>query len=160
MALTAEQSTQAKAASGLGVLVESVSGKGELCPFYFTFTQSAAIGDINSTVDLIILPPGKWRYIADLSKVYNSAWGAARLLDVGFGAYTQPDGTVVAANQAAIDLSKDVAAAGSYAPGGVLTADGTLLINSKTPVTIYGVCKVATLQAASTLKGILMFMKG
>ncbi len=159
MALTAEKSLQATAAA-TGVVVESVSGKGELTPFYFSFTQSAAIGDINSTADLIVLPPGKWRYVADLSKVFFSAFGAARTLDIGFGAYTQPDGTVVAANQAAIDLSKDVAAAGSYAPGGVLTADGTLLINSKTPVTIYGVCKVATLQAGSTLKGILMFLKG
>lgn len=158
MALTAEKSTLA-AAVGTGVTVESVSGKGEVIFFYVNFTQSAAIGDANSTIDLVVLPPGKWRYVADLSKLYYSAFGAARTLDVGFAVYTEPDGDIIAASQAAIDLTKDVAAAGSYAPGGALTADGTLLINSKTPVTIYATCKAATLQAGSTIKGLLAFMR-
>lgn len=158
MALTAEKSLVA-AAVGTGVTVESVSGKGEMVYFYVNFTQSAAIGDANSTADLVILPPGKWRYIADASKLFYSAFGAARTLDVGYGSYTEPDGDIIAAAQAAIDLTKDVAAAGSYSPGGALTADGTLLLNSKTPITIYATCKAATLQAGSTIKGLLAFMR-
>lgn len=159
MAVTAEKSTQANV-SVTGLPLPSTENKGTPVMFKVDFTQGAAAGDANSTQDLIILPPGRWRYWQHLSKLFNSAFGAARLLDIGHTGYTEPDGDVIAADVDAIDSLHDVAAAGSYQPGDELLVDGSLLINSKTPVTIQARVTGGTIPAAATVKGVLVFQKG
>ena len=159
MALTTEKSIQVSNAAA-GIANDSADYKGSLVPFKVDFTQGAAAGDTASTADLMELPPGKWRYIQDLSKLFHSALGTGRLLDIGHTGYTEPDGDVIAADVDAIDSLHDVAAAGSYAPGDELTVDGTLVINSRTKVLIQGRVTVTSLPAGATIKGILMFMRG
>lgn len=159
MAVTAEKSTQVTAEEA-GRPTDAPDYHGEMRMFYFSFTQGAAAGDINSTMDLIKLPPGKWRYIAKLSKITCSAFGASRTLDVGHTGWTEPDGDAVAANEIGIHSAADVSAAAVIEPGDELVAtDGTLQINSRTVVTIQAKVEGGTIPAAATLKGHLAFMR-
>lgn len=118
----------------------------------FTFTQGAAAGDANSLAYLAKLPAGKVNVLADLSKVYFSAFGAGRTLDVGFDAYDNPQGTE---QSAVIDQfldGEDVSSAGSAllvgdAVGGVHT------FHSKKGVHIVAKCLGDTLPVGDTLLG-------
>jgi hypothetical protein len=158
MALTAEKSVQVTAELA-GRQSDSVDYKGSLQLFRVDFTQSAAAGDANSTADLAILPPGKWRYCPSYSRLATSAFGASRTLDLGHAGYTEPDGDVIAASENAFDTAKDVSAAVAWYPGQSATVDDNVVINSRTPVIIRAKCESGTLPAAATIKGTLGFMR-
>lgn len=86
--------------------------KGKLVLERFTCTQGAAAGDVNSTFRLCKLPQ-RARYISHLSKVRYSAHGAARLVSIGWEAYTDPNtGAPVAASMTGLGSGLDVSAAG------------------------------------------------
>lgn len=160
MAVTTEKSTQVTNENN-GVANESVNYKGLVHFFQFDFTQGAAAGDINSTMDLIKLPPGKWRFLKKQSIVYVSAFGAARTLDIGHTGYTEPDDDVVAADEIAIHSAADASAAGSFEPGDELEGageDGSLIINTRTTVVIQAKVEGGTIPAGATIKGRLAFM--
>lgn len=79
---------------------------------HFTLPAVAVAGDIGTTLALCDLPPGKVRVLPAESRVSCSAWGAARTLDVGVGAYVASDGkTAVAAITNDLVAAKDVSAA-------------------------------------------------
>lgn len=159
MAITAERSTQVLNADA-GKLNDAVDYHGRANLFYFSYTQSAAAGDIASTQDLVRVPPGKWRFLRKMSEVFVSVWGAARTIEIGHTGWTQPDGTVVAASTVAIETANTtVVAGGSFQPGIALTADGTLVINSRAPVTIQAKVAGGTIPAAATIKGVLALMR-
>ena len=147
-----------------GVANESVSGFGGRIYCMVVNTVQAALGCANSTFQLGVLPPGKWRYLSMLSRVRTTAFGTARTLDIGTGAYTNPDGTAVAADEDAIHSAKDVSSATNWNPGQTDELDdaaaefGTLLINSKTPVTITGICKAGTVPVSARIDGMLFFL--
>ncbi len=163
MTVTNQKSTQITNREA-GTINESVTGTGgRMWYFYFDCAQ-AALGCANSTFEFVVLPPGKWRYISWLSRVATTAFGTARTLDVGVGAYTNPDGTAVSAAASAIHSAKDVSAAANWAPGqsdeldDAAGDDGTYLINSKTSVTITGICKAGTATTSARVKGMLAFL--
>lgn len=164
MAVTTSQSA-AVAAAAAGKPVDAINYHCERADYFFIdATQGAAAGDIGSTMDIAVLPPGRWRFIGVGSYLATSAFGASRTLSIGHTGWTKPDGTVVAASAAALDSAKDVSGAiagpGGYSPAGALTADGTLLIETRTPVTIQAVVAGGTIPAAATIKGLLKFMRG
>ena len=81
---------------------------GKLRYFSFDWTQ-VTLGDIASTAGLIKLPPGRWKPVGAF--INTSAFGASRTLDIGWGAYTQHDGTAVVADPDGLVAAKDVSAA-------------------------------------------------
>lgn len=85
----------------------------------FNFTQSGA-GNAGSTATLIVLQKGRYRLFPHMSRLYHSAFGASRTLDIGLSAYTQEDGTTVALADNRFDNDINVAAATATANGIVL----------------------------------------
>ena len=55
---------------------------------FFNVPAVTVAGDALSTFDLARLPPGAVRVLLAECKIQTSAWGAARLLDIGY-AYEQ-----------------------------------------------------------------------
>ncbi len=79
---------------------------------YGSVAALAAAADIASTMDLVRIPQGRVRVLPFLSRIWCSAYGSSRVLDIGTRAYIASGGnTVVAesANQFANDT--DVSAA-------------------------------------------------
>ena len=114
MAVTNEKSTQmTNLDASPPVKLEARQAHGKTRVFAFDFTQGAAAGDATSTALLARIPANS-KVIGHLSKVYHSAFGAARTLDVGYKAYTDVDGTAVAADPNFFASAVDVALAGSF----------------------------------------------
>lgn len=82
----------------------------------FNFLQSGA-GDAGSIAKLRKLPPGRLIFFPLESYITWEAFGAARVLDIGFEAYTEPDGDAVVAAAALFDNDIDVSSAGGAALG-------------------------------------------
>lgn len=76
----------------------------------FSHTQSGA-GDDGSDVTIWTIPAG-CRIIPHLSTLRFSAFGAARVMQIGHKAYTDSDGATIAANLNAFVSAIDVSAAG------------------------------------------------
>lgn len=147
-----------------GIANESVSGFGGRLFFAKVDAVQAAIGSANSTFRLCVLPPGKYRYLSWLSRVRTTAFGTGRTMDIGVGAYTEPDGDEISADEDAIHSAKDVSSATSWFPGqgdeldDAVGEDGTLLINSRTPVEITAKVESGTVPADAEIRGGLMFL--
>jgi hypothetical protein len=84
---------------------------GKLRFAYFDVTQGAAAGDANSTFELCDLPPGRIRLLPQLSLISWTAFGVARVMDIGHLAYIGESQVTVAADYDAIATGIDVAAA-------------------------------------------------
>lgn len=154
MAVTAENSTEITNESATPpVKNDSCDMRGRLRVMRFTFTQGAAAGDATSTQALIKIPPGKVNVHLDLSRIAFSAFGAARVLDIGHTGFTNPDGTAVAAAAAALANDIDVSSAGNAKMTGVVGGEEIFQINSKDGTTIQAVVAGGTIPAAATLKG-------
>ena len=110
----------------------------------FTHTQ-AANGDANSTVELCTLPPGDM-FVVDFSLDIPSL-GAARTVNVGWRAYTDPDGTQVAENLSGflsgIDASSNIKTVIPYCRR----------LRAGTPVTVVLQVAGGQLDAAKTING-------
>lgn len=122
---------------------------------YFEFTQITAAGDALSTAELCRLPMGRIRILPQNSRIAWSAFGASRVLDVGFRAYVTEGNAAVAevANQLVNDI--DVSSAGA----GV--AIGTLLkfdIFSTKGVVVFAQVAGGTIPLAATLKGYIAYV--
>lgn len=139
-----------------GIVNDSHSGKGQLFALFFDADPGA--GDANSTIALVDVPAGIYRYLVFLSRIYYSAFGTARTMDVGWDAYTNVDGTAVLADEDGIHSAQDVAAAGSFSPGDELTT-GSKLFDSQSGVRIRAKVEAAALGAGETLDGYLVFME-
>lgn len=156
MAVTAQKSAQETNRTALPpVLNPAYDWKGKTRKFYFSHTQAGA-GDANSTVDLVTLPPGKWRLLKTESLYVCSAFGAARVLDVGYLAHTKIDGTAVNAAADVIDDGADASAAASKRMGtgtNGLGTDPTILFDSRDGVTIQAKVLGGTIPDLATLNG-------
>lgn len=156
MAVTTEKSTQvSNAVAAPPVMNPAYNIGGDLKVMYFSFTQGAAAGDIGSTADLLTMPPGKYRLLLDQSNVTVSAFGASRTLDVGYTAYTNYDGTAVAADADAFVSAADVSAAATVALTEALAAgtDRTYLVDATSPFTLQAKVAGGTIPAGATIKG-------
>jgi hypothetical protein len=113
MALTNTLSTRLQIAAGtLAGRVYPIEDHGKTRWQWASVVQGAAAGDANSTYELFDFPPGRIRIIPWLSRYKSSALGAARLMSLGFGAYS-PGASVadVAQNLTELFSAIDVSAA-------------------------------------------------
>lgn len=120
----------------------------------FSFTQGAAAGDAGSTMILHTFPPGRVRLFAS-SRIAWSAFGAGRVLDVGYGKFTGPDAVDVAAAPTALDDDINVAAAGKADLFSDATPNSGMWIEivSRTPWSVIATVAGGTIPAGATLAG-------
>jgi len=118
----------------------------------WTFTQGAAAGDANSIARLFILKANEVLDTHHFSIAY-SAFGAARTLDIGWEAYTLPDGTAVAADPNGIADGIDVSSAGRSVVADAPTSNVDSLGPIKADITITAQVIGGTIPAAATING-------
>lgn len=164
MAVTTEKSDQIDNMEALPpVRLNTNELGGRLRIARFSFTQGAAIGDANSTADLVKLPPGKTvTILKDLCRLNHSAMGAGRTLDIGYTAHTNLDGTAVSADVDALLDGADVENAGNIPMGtgtGAVGTDNTLTLNARAAVTIQAICLGDTLTVGETLNGYIVYVE-
>lgn len=118
-----------------------------------TYTHTAAAGSGTGEINLIVLPPGKLRIYPDSSRLVTSQFGAAATISLGFRAYRQPDGTVVAENAAAF-VSAGAAGAGALDIAWVLPAVGFLEVNVDGPgLILFATIAAGNIDATDTIDG-------
>lgn len=164
MAVTTENSDQIDNQEALPpVKLNADELGGRLRIARFSFTQGVAAGDANSLVNLVKLPPGKTvTILKNLSRVACSAFGAARLLDIGHTGYTNLDGTVVAAAADVLLDGGDVSAIAELPMGvgtNALTVTNTFTINARTATTIQAKVLADTIPAGATLTGFIVYVE-
>lgn len=157
MAVTTEYSTEFAAIRDKNLPLDNRDFHSRLRFLRFTFTQGAAAGDVNSLQYLTKLPAGKISVLTDKSKVWFSAFGASRTLDIGFDAYDNPQGTEQSADVDGLLDGEDVSGAGSAAMLGA--SDGGILeFHSKEGVDIVAKVLGDTIPVGATLKGYLVYV--
>jgi hypothetical protein len=134
---------------------------------YFRCGSLAVAGDIGSTVDLALLPAGDVRLYLTESRIFWSAFGAARILDIGHRAYKAIDfdGSLgvqpVAAAPNLFDDDVDVSAAGNAALGSDFVLAGTIAKTqrflSADGVMIFATVAGGTIPAGAILEGFLTY---
>jgi hypothetical protein len=147
-----------------GTKNEAISGfGGRLYTMVINAVQSG-VGSANSTFELGTLPAGKWRYMSHLSRLRTTAYGTARTMDIGLGAYTEPDGDAISADEDAFHSAKDVAAAANWVPGQGDELDdasgefGAPLINSRTEVVVTAKVEAGTSPDGARIDGVMVFL--
>lgn len=123
------------------------------------FQVSALTGALadGGTIGLFWLPPGRKRIIPCLSRITHSAFGAARLLDIGHDAYMPrpPGNTPEAADPDAFVTDLDVAAAGN-----AVAWSTTLKFDmySLDEVLVYATVTGGTMPVGATLSGFCVYV--
>jgi hypothetical protein len=159
MAVTTLKSTQLTTIDA-GKKLDAADYAGSLMPLNFDFTQTP-VGDAASTVELVRIPPGKYILLGWLSFIAADAFGAARVLDIGWNAYIDgADGTtVVAASAAGINNDIDVSGATNTVGLGLALAAGLgrrKLFNSRNGVTIIATVAGGTIPDLTKINGTIM----
>lgn len=154
MSVTTEKSTQIISLDAVPrSLLDNLDLGGNARVARFTFTQGAAAGDATSTATLFKVQ-ARERLVGYLSKLYFSAFGASRTLDVGYAAHTnERTGVAVTADTDAFCTAVDVSSAGSclFDEAGTAAAIEGFVFEGEANVlaTVAG----GTIPAAATLKG-------
>lgn len=159
MAVTSEYSTEYDTAyvSESGKLRPDQAAGRVRCA-YFTHDQSGA-GDATSSVALAKLPAGNVRLLSSQSKAYVNWTTASATLDLGWDAYTDPDGAAVAADPNGIDDGLNVDTAGYQTFGAALTATGgTKLFQSQDGVVIRATSQDTAIASGDDLVGYLLYV--
>lgn len=130
---------------------------GRLRPAQFDHTQSVA-GDANSTVGFVRLPAGRVRLFLFLSRIAHSAFGASRVLDLGWEAYKDRQNKDVAADADGLDVGQDVSGAASYNPVGTVGGGESMLFESADGVVIAATVRGGTIPLNATLNGHLFYV--
>lgn len=125
---------------------------------FFTHAQSGA-GDAGSSVALAKLPAGKVRLLASQSKAYVNWTTSSATLDMGWDAYTDENGTAVAADADGIDDGLSVDTAGYQTFGSALTATGgTKVFTSSEGVVIRATSTDTAIADGDDLVGCLFYV--
>lgn len=136
---------------------KSVSGAA-LAVEYFTFTQGVAAGDANSTIRICRTKKG-YRFNPYNSYIKWTAFGAARVLAFGWEAYTDPDGTAVAASATGLATGLDVSAAGQNSvAASPTTVTHDKIFNGEAVITAQ--VTGGTIPAGAIVRGVLAFTLG
>ncbi len=163
MAVTVEYSTEYLKASDprtYGVMDPDVTAQ-KLHVQEFNFTQGAAAGDDGSSVGLMYFQPGRYVFYPKLSQIQCSAFGASRVMDIGFSAYTGEDAVAVSAAPIAFDENIDISAAIIAAMGSDVAANtgGIFTIKSSSAFSIVALVTGGTIPAAARLTGHIAYAK-
>jgi hypothetical protein len=157
MAVTTQKSTQLTNLDATPpVLEESADYAGRLRVAYFAFTQSGA-GDATSSAEIARLPPGRVTLLGRLSNIEHNWTTASATMDVGWDAYTDPDGVAVAASSVGLDDGIAVDTAGETTIGSAVAA-GRKQFDSKTGVSIRLTSQDVALADADTAEGYLIYV--
>ena len=160
MAVTTQESTEY---TNVFTTVPAVANgttewEGRVRVAYFTHNQSGA-GDATSSVALAKLPAGKVRLLGAASSAYVNWTTASATIDIGWDAYTDLDGSAVAADPNGIDDGVSVETAGSITMGSALTATGyTKVFESKDGVTIRATSQDTAIVDGDDLVGYLLYV--
>lgn len=115
---------------------------------YTETTQGAAAGDANSTLELVRLPSGS-RLILMASRLRWTAFGASRVLSLGYRAYRKADGTTQAESLTALGTALDVSAAGNALLNTLTTPIHTYLFEGDAVLVVQ--CTGGTIPAAAVV---------
>lgn len=150
MGVTTERSTILQTQEGtLATALARTQLGGRVLHQPFDFTQGAAAGDITSTQGLVKMPAGKHKVLG--IGLQTSAFGASRVLDVGYEAHTKQDGTAVNASANAFKDDADVSSAAfSFIPLNVA-------MDSKNGYVVSASVAGGTIPAAATIKGYVLY---
>jgi len=135
-----------------------INDHGKIRVQYFNVPAVAVAGDIASTIELCELPPGKVRVIPALSKFNNSAWGAARTLDIGHRTYQKRDSaseTFEAEDADAFVAAADVSAVGE---GRGFDSITKFDLYSKAGVNVFATVAGGTIPVGATLSGFIAYV--
>jgi len=157
MAVTTEDSTQITRIDAVPSKPVQPTDHSRLKYLFFDFTQGAAAGDAGSIARLCKLPPGAVRVFCDLSRVYASAMGTNRTMDIGHEAYTEQDGDAVAADPDDLDANVDVSAAVAFNIGGTIGTHETKVFDSQDGIVITAQVNDGTLPIAATISGYIVY---
>lgn len=157
MAVTTEYSDVATAQRSASLTVDSDLYSGRVVPITFSFTQGAAAGDVNSLA-VLFQTPTQARLLALQSWLRHSAFGAARLLSVGWLAYTDEYGDPQVADYDGLTSALDVALAGVKQVG--LTPTAGISHFFATPRWLVAQVTGDTIPAGATLSGTFLFALG
>ncbi len=168
MAVTTQNSTEYGNLIALPpVFNPTTSWKGVKRIMRFSFTQSGA-GDANSLVNLARLPAGNIRVLLTECFMHNSDFGTGITLDIGWTAYTEPDGTAKAADADAFVDGLDVAtaaaaalwSASSQGSGSGVTLDKTFLLSSRAGILVQAIVLGAGgIPDGATLTGFMTYVQ-
>ena len=162
MAVTTEKSTQVSNADALPPIENpSYLVGGKLRYHYFIHTQGAAAGDDGSSATVARIPSGQGVIFKQLSLIRFTAFGASRVMDIGYAAHTKRDGTAVSAGADLIEDGRDVSAANAK---GVLLGTGTnaddsplFVYDSKAPIDIVAKVTGGTWPAGAVIEGWIVY---
>jgi len=125
---------------------------------YFNLDAIAAAGDATSEINLCDLPPGRVRVVPSLCRLNNSAFGAARTLNIGHRTYQKrdnPSETFEVEDDNAFADAVDVAAANN----GVAFGNGTKFdLYSKGGVSVFAIVNGGTIPIGATLSGFVAYI--
>lgn len=152
MAVTVEDSAQ---------LAEGYRGRptdnhGKLRFAYFSFTQGAAAGDVNSEANLCKLPQGAKRILPGLSRVSTSAFGGGRTLDIGFRAYDRQVGEDLQAEE--LDALVDGMDVSSAVNGAAFGTGIKYDVYSRTEMTVAAQVRGNSIPAGATIEGYVAYL--
>lgn len=159
MAITLQNSTEhaAGVVNQTRKLILHELGGTVKCAF-FTHTQ-AGLGDATSSIALFKLPPGRIRLLASQSKAHFNWTTAVATADLGWDAYTDRDGSAVAADPNGLDDGIDVELAGFQTFGAIVTAaGGTKVFESESGVVIRMTSQDVAIADTNTLVGYMLYV--
>jgi len=138
----------AQVASPITLDAGSVLGKVKRAFFSYTHTAGAGYGEVN----LVKLPAGKKVIYPRSSWLSTSQFASASDLHIGFRAYTEPDGDVVAEDDNAF-LDNGDAGGGALATALTAPTVGYLEVNSRGEFIIYAMVDTGNIEDTDTIAG-------
>jgi len=162
MAVTTQKSTEhTNATASPPTMAQPTEAQGRLRVMFFTHDQDGA-GDATSSVALGKLPGGRVRVLTSLSRAYVNWTTGSAALDLGWDAYTDFDGTAVAADADGLvdGLNVDTVGYQTFegALAGIKATGGTHIFESKDGVVIRATSQGTAIASGDDLVGYLIYV--
>lgn len=124
----------------------------------FDYTQAAVSPGSTTTLSFQDLPSGRVRILPNFCRFSVTALGAARVLNIGLGAYTAVDGTTVAAVTNNIASAIDVSAATITTPATTAGAAPFVDALARSAPRVLGTVTGGTIPAGAVFRGIIAYL--
>jgi len=137
--------------------LQTVQSHGRLRIATVTYAQ-VANGSAGDLLQMCKLPAGRVTVLGKLCNLYHNLTTASMTLDIGWAAYTDFDGTAVAADPDGLDDGVDVDTAGQINIGSVLAAVGQIKTFESQEGVILTATFVTDVVANDVLKGYVVYV--
>lgn len=117
----------------------------------YTHAAGAGTGEIN----MLVLPPGRIRTLPNLSRLATSQFAASSTVDVGFRAYTEPDGDAITEDDNAWEDNRDTASGVTDAVlefGGDGSTTAPVEFNSRAGIIVFVSVDSGNIEDGDTIK--------